>query len=97
MKDHREREPDPCAEAGHARRLLSVDDAIRRALDLACPVEGTEIAVLENAIGRVLADDLSAPMALPPFDNSAMDGYALRSSDLDGLWSCTVACCARYQ
>lgn len=37
---------------------------------------------LSRAHGHVLARDLVAPIALPPFDNSAMDGYALRSADL---------------
>jgi len=36
---------------------------------------------LRAALGRVLADDLVAPRALPPFDNSQMDGYALRATD----------------
>jgi len=43
------------------------------------PVEQT---ALSRAHGRVLAQDVVATMALPPFDNSAMDGYALRHADL---------------
>ncbi|AWV07313.1 molybdopterin molybdotransferase MoeA [Marilutibacter maris] len=39
---------------------------------------------LARAHGRVLATDVDAPIALPPFDNSAMDGFALRHADLDG-------------
>jgi molybdopterin molybdotransferase len=42
----------------------------------------TERIGLSRAHGRVLAQDLRACMALPPFDNSAMDGYALRHADL---------------
>lgn len=37
---------------------------------------------LEECLGLVLAADVIAPLALPPFDNSAMDGYAVRAADL---------------
>ena len=43
-----------------------------------------ERLALSRAHGRVLAQDVVAPMALPPFDNSAMDGYAVRHCDLAG-------------
>ncbi|MGH8234004.1 MAG: molybdopterin molybdotransferase MoeA [Rhodanobacteraceae bacterium] len=43
------------------------------------PVEAVDLA---NAHGRVLAEDIRAPHPLPPFDNSAMDGFGLRSVDL---------------
>ncbi|WP_433803668.1 molybdopterin molybdotransferase MoeA [Actinomycetospora sp. CA-084318] len=43
---------------------------------------GTETVPLAAARGRVLAADLTSPVALPPFDNSAMDGYAVRAADL---------------
>lgn len=43
---------------------------------------GTERLALSRAHGRVLAQDVVSPMALPPFDNSAMDGFALRHADL---------------
>lgn len=42
----------------------------------------TETLALSRTHGRVLASDLRAPLALPPFDNSAMDGFALRHADL---------------
>ncbi len=41
----------------------------------------TERVPVARAAGRVLAEDVNAPMALPSFDNSAMDGYALRAAD----------------
>lgn len=44
----------------------------------------TERVTLSRAHGRVLAQDVVAPIALQPFDNSAMDGYALRHADLAG-------------
>jgi molybdopterin molybdotransferase len=46
------------------------------------PATGTETVPLAAARGRVLAVDLSSPVSLPPFDNSAMDGYAVRAADL---------------
>ncbi len=48
------------------------------------PVERLATA---RADGRVLAEDVAAPVALPGFDNSAMDGFALRASDLAGAQS----------
>ena len=39
---------------------------------------------LDRARGRVLAEALLAGVALPPFDNSAMDGYAVRAADVAG-------------
>ncbi|HXD29163.1 MAG TPA: gephyrin-like molybdotransferase Glp [Arthrobacter sp.] len=43
---------------------------------------GTDRLPLADALGRVLAADLAAPRPLPPFDNSQMDGYAVRTADL---------------
>ncbi|MEJ8281024.1 gephyrin-like molybdotransferase Glp [Pseudonocardia spirodelae] len=48
------------------------------------PPTGTETVALADASGRVLAEDLAAGVALPPFDNSAMDGYAVRAAELAG-------------
>jgi len=44
----------------------------------------TEAVPLQQALGRILARDAAAPLDLPPFDNSAMDGYALRCGDIGG-------------
>ncbi|GAB3094602.1 molybdopterin molybdotransferase MoeA [Lysobacter terrae] len=44
----------------------------------------TETLALSRCHGRVLAQDIDAPIALPPFDNSAMDGFAFRHADLQG-------------
>ena len=46
------------------------------------PLAGIEAVPLAEADGRILAADLVAPMPLPPFANSAVDGYAIRSADL---------------
>ena len=62
---------------------LSFDDALAIVRDVATlhPLE-IETLSLSRSHGRVLARDLVAGMASPPFDNSAMDGYALRHADL---------------
>ncbi|HEY8438285.1 MAG TPA: hypothetical protein VIK65_06695, partial [Candidatus Limnocylindrales bacterium] len=65
-----------------ADRLLTVEEA--RAAVLAAipgPTE-TEYAWLSEARGRVLAEDAMSLTALPPWDNSAMDGYAIRAADV---------------
>jgi molybdopterin molybdotransferase len=46
------------------------------------PVADSETVTLADARGRVLAAEVIAPLDLPPFDNSAVDGYAVRHRDL---------------
>ncbi|SIQ03498.1 molybdopterin molybdochelatase [Rhizobium sp. RU20A] len=62
--------------------LLPVEEALRRLLDAAVLPSGVETVELDQANGRVLAADLAARLTHPAFDNSAMDGYALRHDDL---------------
>ena len=67
-----------------AGELISVEEAQRRAL---APVRalGAERVPVAAALGRVLAEDVIAPYDVPPHDNSAMDGYAVRTADaVDG-------------
>lgn len=61
--------------------LLPVEDAMARLLAAARPIGDTEELSLHEANGRVLAADLAARLTQPPFDASAMDGYALRAED----------------
>ena len=61
--------------------LLSVDEARGRILSHFQPVATEELPLMECA-HRVLAQDISATTDLPPFDNSSMDGFALRVADL---------------
>jgi len=61
--------------------LLPVEEALRRVLDGAGPVEAEEVR-LTDAHGRTLADDVAARRTQPPFDTSAMDGYAVRAEDV---------------
>jgi molybdopterin molybdotransferase len=61
--------------------LLPVAEAQARLLDSATPIHRFESVPLDMAEGRVLAKDLTARLTQPPFDASAMDGYALRFED----------------
>ena len=64
--------------------LLSVPDALARVLEGLTPLEAEDVA-LDDAQGRVLAVDLAALVTQPPFDASAMDGYAVRGEDVATL------------
>jgi len=63
--------------------LLSVDEATERILAdfMRLPAER---ALLIESLGRVLAEDVRAETAIPPFANSSMDGYAVRAADIGG-------------
>ena len=62
---------------------LSIPEALERILTAAEPLSQEEIP-LEECVGRALAQDAFATATLPPWDNSAMDGYAVRYEDLVG-------------
>jgi molybdopterin molybdotransferase len=58
-----------------ADRLLTVEEARERVFAaIAGPTE-SEVAWLSEGLGRVAAEHITSPIALPPWDNSAMDGY----------------------
>ena len=61
--------------------LLPKEEALARLLAAAPVVARVETLPLERAAGRVLAEDVSAPIDVPPFARSTMDGYAVRSAD----------------
>lgn len=63
--------------------MLEVEDALARIVAAVPPPAG-ELILLREAAGRVLAESVVAPLSLPSFDNSAMDGYALRAADVAG-------------
>lgn len=63
---------------------LSVEAALERILDGVTPLEAEHVDLLAAA-GRVLAADLAARLTQPPFDASAMDGYAVRAADVATL------------
>ncbi len=64
-----------------APQLKSVDAHLEHILSVARPLAELELTLLD-AHGSVLAEDVTAEFPLPPFDNSAMDGYAVRSQDV---------------
>ena len=64
--------------------LLPVAEAERLIVERVAPVDGRESVPLRQALGRVLAENIIAPVNVPPFDNSAVDGFAVRGDDLDG-------------
>jgi molybdopterin molybdotransferase len=64
--------------------LMPIADAERLIGERVTPVGGCETVTLREAAGRVLAQDVIAPVNVPPFDNSAVDGYAVRAADLGG-------------
>ncbi|MEE4663866.1 gephyrin-like molybdotransferase Glp [Pseudomonas alliivorans] len=68
------------------KALMPVEDAIARLLEMAdaTPITQHERVRLLDAEGRVLANDLVSTLDLPPWPNSAMDGYALRVADWRG-------------
>ncbi len=61
--------------------MLSLEDAQQRILSAVLPLAPAVLPLAQSA-GRFLATDVSSPIHLPPFDNSAMDGYALISADI---------------
>src|SRR3954447_9753087 len=62
---------------------LEIDDARRLVLDRAIRLGAEPVAVRE-VLGRVLAEDVTSADSVPGFDNSAMDGYAVRAPDTAG-------------
>lgn len=63
-------------------KLMPVDDAIATIVARVAALGRIESAPLAQADGRILAQDFRAPIPLPPFTNSAVDGYAVRHADL---------------
>jgi molybdopterin molybdotransferase len=68
--------------------LLSVAEALTRILAVVTPLP-SECVTLGGALGRVLAEDVAATENIPPFTNSAMDGYAVRAADIAAATSTT--------
>lgn len=62
--------------------MLSYEDALERLLAAAAPLADTESLPLTRAAGRFLAEDIVSAIDVPPLDNSAMDGYAVRCADV---------------
>jgi len=61
--------------------LLPIDTALERLLAQTLPLADKETVAVDAALGRVTAERVDAPMSVPPFTASAMDGYAVNSAD----------------
>jgi molybdopterin molybdotransferase len=62
--------------------LLTLDEALARLLGAVQPLAGSETVSTFDALGRVLVAEVSSLVDVPPADNSAMDGYAMRCADV---------------
>lgn len=70
-------------EVASSSELLPIDDALEVVAAHVTPLEAEQVR-LEHAHGRFVAEDVYATIDLPPFANSAMDGYAIRARDVPG-------------
>jgi molybdopterin molybdotransferase len=75
--------------------LLGIDAARAMIFERVTPVAGIERVALRQALGRTLAEDIAAPIAVPGYDNSAVDGYAVRFDDLHADRATTLRCVDR--
>jgi len=62
--------------------LIETAEALARLKRAVGPIASVETAATADALGRVLAEDVAAPAPVPPYDNSAVDGYAVYADDL---------------
>lgn len=68
--------------------MLTYEQALEQLLAAAAPLAASETLPLSAANGRFLAEEVVSPIAVPPLDNSAMDGYALRCADVAAAGVC---------
>ena len=61
--------------------MLTVEEALNKILSHVEPLGSEKVSILE-ALGRIITENINAPHDIPPLDNSAMDGYALKSEDI---------------
>lgn len=69
------------------KQLITYEEALERIWKSIKPVSQTETVPIEDALDRVLAQDIQAEMAVPPFSRAAMDGYAVKADDTVGASS----------
>jgi molybdopterin molybdotransferase len=84
---------DDCCAFGGER--LGIDAARQMIFERVRPVAEIERVALRLALGRTLASDIAAPIAVPGYDNSAVDGYAVRFDDLDPSKATRLRCVDR--
>ena len=71
-------------------QALRADDVLKFLSKLVVPIQETQDLPLFEALGRVLAGDITSPFDVPPHDNSAMDGYAFDGAALAGGQALTL-------
>ncbi|AWK41397.1 molybdopterin molybdotransferase MoeA [Photorhabdus laumondii subsp. laumondii] len=67
----------------HTSELISLQQALEKLLTQVTPLTDTETVSLPRTSGRITATNIISPINVPPFANSAMDGYAVRHADLN--------------
>ncbi|MEJ2436295.1 MAG: molybdopterin molybdotransferase MoeA, partial [Pseudolabrys sp.] len=80
MSNKKPRKPSTCDTT--AGQLLTAAEARRRIVEAITPLSAEERVPVRAALGRTLSRDITSALDVPPYDNSAMDGYALRGADL---------------
>ncbi len=70
--------------------LMSLEQALEQILDSINPIKDVETRGIMDAFGRILAEPIHSPLNVPPYQNSAMDGYAVRSADLPASGNTTL-------
>ncbi|ANI28622.1 molybdopterin biosynthesis protein MoeA [Yersinia entomophaga] len=71
--------------------LISLEQALKKMLSQVTPLTETENIPLTDAAGRITASPVTSPINVPPFANSAMDGYAVRSHEVNAQTALSVA------
>lgn len=74
--------PKPSCADAHEPNSLSVSQATQRITDLISPITETEIRSLRESLDCVLHTEIISPINVPPYTNSAMDGYGIHGSDI---------------
>jgi len=74
--------PQPSCADPHETSSLSVTDAQQRIEQLLTPLNGWQKVALRDALDQVLQQTIISPINVPPYDNSAMDGYAINGADI---------------
>ena len=72
--------------------MLSVEEALEKILSYVSPMAPVEVA-LPDALGLTLAEEVTSPLDLPPLDNSAMDGFAVRYETWPARGSTALSSC----
>ena len=77
--------------------MMSVDESVGLIASRVTPIVDVETVTPAHADGRILARDILAPLPLPPFTNSAVDGYAVSNLDLPQTGEATFPVIGRVQ